>query len=344
MSDRFTGPASGQAVRALLPWLPWLLGALVVPLALMSMIVGSGDTSLAQVLDYISQWPDLRDSQTGVVLERLRLPRTIVAVIVGIALGLGGLVLQIMSQNPLADPSIFGINGGATLGVIVALQFFSAASHGQLALGAVLGAALACLLILQATKLRGADTVSLVLAGVGIAASMRGMSAFLLLRDQATLDQFRFWALGSLAVTDFSSIAISAAIIGLGLIITIALVKPLALLYLGDSLSGSLGSSPQTVRLWLLAATTALCGASVALVGPVGFLGLVAGHASRRVSGFNIYRQVFLAGSLGAVILLLADISGRIISSPYETPIGVMTALIGAPVMILVASKPIDSL
>lgn len=326
------------------PWLPWFLGALVVPLFFASMIIGSGDTSLEQVLDYVSQWPALRDSQTGIVIERLRLPRSLVAVLVGVALGLGGLVLQIMSQNPLADPSIFGINGGATLGVVVALQFFSATSHGQLAAGAVLGAALSCLLILQATKLKGADTVSLVLAGVGIAASMRGMSAFLLLRDQATLDQFRFWALGSLAVTDFDSIAVSAAIALVGIAITIALVKPLALLYLGDSLSGSLGSSPKTVRLWLLAATTALCGASVALVGPVGFLGLVAGHVSRKVSGFNIYRQVFLGGSLGAVILLTADIAGRIISSPFETPIGVMTALIGAPIMIAIAAKPMDSL
>lgn len=327
-----------------LPWLPGATIAAIFPLALLSMVIGSGDTSLSEIVDYVRQWPDLRESQAGIVIERLRLPRTLVAVLVGVALGLGGLILQIMSQNPLADPGVFGINGGATLGVVVALQFFAASQPSELALGAILGAGCACLLILQATKIRGADTIAVVLAGVGIAATMRGLTAFLLLWDQATLDQFRFWVLGSLAVTDFAAIAVAGLIVGVGVALIFILRKPLAMLALDDSLSGSLGAKPQTIRLGLLVATTALCGASVALVGPVGFLGLVAGHASRTLCGFAMGKQLAMAGATGAVVLLTADIIGRMVSSPYETPIGVMTALIGAPLLIFVVARPANAL
>ncbi|MGE8360190.1 FecCD family ABC transporter permease [Pseudomonas sp.] len=303
-------------------------------LCLLSLLLGAGD---------VSPWSSLQalaggaDEDARFVVHELRWMRTELALLVGLALGCAGVLLQAVTRNPLAEPGLLGVSAGASFAVVLAINL--GASAATLHLGvAMLGALVGCVLVLAVTRLRGVgdDPVRLVLAGAAFSGILGALSSMLLLWDQRTADEMRFWVIGALAgrPTDTLSWALPGLL--LGLLIALPLIRPLSALALGERVASGLGHHPQLTRLGTLLAVSLLVGTATAAAGPIGFIGLIVPYIARRLVGSDIRRTLVLSMLLGPCVLLFADVLSRLLVSPYELPVGVVTAFVGAPILIAV--------
>lgn len=313
--------------------LSWVAVALAL-LCLASLLVGAGEVgilrSLAALLGNV-------DDEARFVLLELRLPRTLLGLLVGVALGAAGVVLQSATRNPLAEPGLLGVSAGASFAVVVAISL--GASAATLNLGvAIAGAMAGCLLVLLVTQVRGVgdDPVRLVLAGAAFSGILTAISTLILLHDQRSSDEIRFWIIGALAGRPQDVLTWSTPGLLLGLVLLLPLIRPLAALALGEKMAAGLGHHPGLTRLGALLGVAVLVGTATAAAGPMAFVGLVVPFVARRLVGPDIRRTIGLSLLLGPIIVLFADILSRLLVSPYELPIGVVTALIGAPVLIAV--------
>ena len=276
----------------------------------------------------------------GMVVVDLRGPRTLIGLVAGAALGLAGALMQGVTRNPLADPGILGVNAGASLLVIVAITVFGVSSASGYVWFAFLGAALATVLVyLIASGRGGATPLSLTLAGAAVTAMLTAIITLVLLTDLGTLSQFRFWQVGSLTGRDLSVVATVAPFIAVGGVIALLLGRRLNALALGDELATGLGQSIALTRVAAAIAVVLLCGGATAIAGPIVFVGLVVPHVARRIVGPD-YRWI-LAYSLllGPILLLVADIVGRIVLRPAELEAGMLVAVIGAPVLVALVRR-----
>lgn len=276
----------------------------------------------------------------GMVVVDLRGPRTLIGLVAGAALGLAGALIQGVTRNPLADPGILGVNAGASLLVIVAITVFGVSSASGYVWFAFLGAALATVLVyLIASGRGGATPLSLTLAGAAVTAMLTAIITLVLLTDLGTLSQFRFWQVGSLTGRDLSVVATVAPFIAVGGVIALLLGRRLNALALGDELATGLGQSIALTRVAAAIAVVLLCGGATAIAGPIVFVGLVVPHVARRIVGPD-YRWI-LAYSLllGPIVLLVADIVGRIVLRPAELEAGMLVAVIGAPVLVALVRR-----
>ncbi|WP_081905418.1 FecCD family ABC transporter permease [Janthinobacterium agaricidamnosum] len=310
-------------------------------LALASLLAGAGDLEPARALAFVLGDAGARaDGQVRMVLLSLRLPRMAAALLVGAALGLAGMLMQTVTRNPLAEPGLLGVNAGAALGVVVGIAWAGAENGPAYLLWAGLGALLgnACVLAVAQTGRHAAAPLRLVLAGVALGATFIGISSAILLSQPAGYDQYRFWVLGSLAGITPDMVLWTAPVVLAGGACALLLVRPLSALLLGDDMARSLGHRPLPVRLGVAASVTLLTGSAVALAGPIGFLGLLAPYLARfLVRQAGLAPQLLAAAWLGAALLLAADLAARLAVQPFETPISVMTALAGAPLLIWLA-------
>ena len=276
----------------------------------------------------------------GMVVVDLRGPRTLIGLVAGAALGLAGALMQGVTRNPLADPGILGVNAGASLLVIVAITVFGVSSASGYVWFAFLGAALATVLVyLIASGRGGATPLSLTLAGAAVTAMLTAIITLVLLTDLGTLSQFRFWQVGSLTGRDLSVVATVTPFIAVGGVIALLLGRRLNALALGDELATGLGQSIALTRVAAAIAVVLLCGGATAIAGPIVFVGLVVPHVARRIVGPD-YRWI-LAYSLllGPILLLVADIVGRIVLRPAELEAGMLVAVIGAPVLVALVRR-----
>ncbi|WP_435105182.1 FecCD family ABC transporter permease [Arhodomonas sp. AD133] len=315
-----------------LVWLPAALMSGTALLCLVSLLTGAGAVTPAQSLDYLLGGTD---PQAATVIQSLRLPRTLAALLVGTALGGAGCLLQAMTRNPLAETGLLGINAGAALAVVVGIAFTGAAT-GCAYLGWAFGGALlgsGCVLALSHAG-GGNTPLRLILAGVALGSTFHGLSATILLADQQSYDQFRYWTMGTLSGTSGALVWQVWPAVAAALALSLVLLRPLAALLLGDDSARALGHRPGLVRLGVATAVTLAAGGAVALAGPIAFLGLLAAHAGRAVAGPELRRQFLLAALAGAAILLAADIAARVVVRPFEAPASVLVALIGAPFMV----------
>ena len=276
----------------------------------------------------------------GMVVVDLRGPRTLIGLVAGAALGLAGALMQGVTRNPLADPGILGVNAGASLLVIVAITVFGVSSASGYVWFAFLGAALATVLVyLIASGRGGATPLSLTLAGAAVTAMLTAIITLVLLTDLGTLSQFRFWQVGSLTGRDLSVVATVTPFIAVGGVIALLLGRRLNALALGDELATGLGQSIALTRVAAAIAVVLLCGGATAIAGPIVFVGLVVPHVARRIVGPD-YRWI-LAYSLllGPILLLVADIIGRIVLRPAELEAGMLVAVIGAPVLVALVRR-----
>ncbi len=278
------------------------------------------------------------DAQARLVVLTLRLPRTLIAVLVGLALAGGGAMLQAAARNPLAEPGLLGVSAGSATAVVIAIALGLGHLHIIVAIG---GALLGCALVLGAARLsgRGDDPVRLVLAGAALASILAASSATILLFDQRTADEVRFWTIGGIAGRSLAQVMPALPAVGLGLIGAAVVARPLAALALGEQVARGLGQHPQLIRASVVGCVALLVGAATAMAGPVGFVGLVVPLAARWLAGPDIRRALPVALALGPSFVLLADTLARLVASPAETPLGVVTALIGAPVLVLVVRR-----
>ncbi|MGB8946271.1 MAG: iron ABC transporter permease [Streptomyces sp.] len=321
----------------------WAAAALVVlllSLGLLSLLVGSGSTPMGRAWDFLTGDPSARaDAQIRLAVMDVRLPRTLAGALVGVALGAAGCLLQAVTRNPLAETGLLGVNSGAALGVVIGLTYFEVTSAYGVLVWALVGgmAASAVVLLLAASGRAAGSPLRLVLAGSALGATFHGMTSYVLLGTQSTFDTYRYWTIGSLAGIKTSETYPLIPLIAAGLLIAFCCVRPLSALALGDDSARSLGHHPGRIRLIVAAAVTLLAGSAVALAGPIAFLGLLAPYAARAVTGPRMAGQLVLSALVAANVMIAADLLARIVIRPWETPVSVLLAFIGGPLLIWIA-------
>lgn len=277
------------------------------------------------------------------VIISLRLLRLVAAIFTGGALGVAGALLQSVIRNPLGEPHILGLNAGAALAVVATTALGITVGDAAISrpLIAATGAALlfSLVMLLCSAGRAGFTPMKVTLCGVALSAFASSITAAILILDEQTLLSMRTWLAGDLAGLSWAQITPAAVAATAGFALAIGLAPALNMLALGDTLARGLGVSLARIRLLSLLAIALLCGAAVAIAGPVGFVGLVVPHMVRRLAGSDLRVVIPLSALGGAALLLLADIAARTLLSPQELATGVMTALVGAPLFMLLAAR-----
>lgn len=325
-------------IRSRLAAVSWAALLLLLMCIAGSLVFGARFVPLRDVLAALTA--ESSDSlNTVVVLERI--PRTVFGLLAGAALGVSGTLMQSVTRNPIADPSILGVNTGASLFVVSGIAFFRISSPSAYIGFALMGAALTALFVFVIGSLGsgGATPIKLALAGAATSAALSSLVSAVLLPRTEVMNAFRFWQVGSISGAAWSGIAAVLPFLAIGLIVGIALSPALDILALGDDVATGLGIRTGLVRLIGATAGVLLCGATTALAGPIGFVGLMVPHTMRLLLGPDLKRMLPLSAAAGAILLLTADVLGRLVGSPGELEAGIITAFIGAPIMIYIAMK-----
>lgn len=316
-----------------------LLAAGLAIVALLSLRIGSIEITSADAVNALFNYSPESYEQT--VVRALRLPRTVIGLGVGAALAVAGAAMQAATRNPLAGPSILGVNSGAAFGVVTAVFFIGLTQPLQFVWFAFVGGMAATIVVYTIGSVGpgGASPVKLALAGVIVAALLSSWTSALVLLDEQTLDVMRFWLAGSLAGRDLTIFLSVLPFLALGIGVMALLGHQLNILSLDEDTARALGMHTGRMRAVVAVLVVLLAGASVAAAGPIGFVGLAVPHIVRRLTGPD-YRWV-LAYCLvvGPLLLLSADIAGRVVARPSEVQVGIITAILGAPFLILLARK-----
>ncbi|MET3904738.1 iron chelate uptake ABC transporter family permease subunit [Paenarthrobacter sp. 4246] len=313
----------------------WLLAAVVVLVAVCaaSLAIGARGLPLTTVWEALTNF-NPADGNHAVVIARI--PRTVLGLLAGAALGLAGAAMQGVARNPLADPGILGLNAGAALAVVVGIYVFGIGSLSGYIWFAFIGAAVAAVVVYAVASLGrdGATPVKLALAGAALSAGLFSLMNVILVSSQDTFDRFRFWQVGTIGGRDWSVLLPALPFLATGALIVLAGGRILNSLALGDDIARGLGQNVTLARSITGLGIVLLCGSATAVAGPIAFLGLVIPHAVRSLTGPD-YRWILPFSAIAAPVLLIsADIVGRVILLPGEVPAGIMTAIIGAPVFV----------
>ena len=317
-----------------------LLGfVMLVAVSLASLLVGARPVTVSTALDALFAYDG--SSAEHIIVRDYRLPRTLLGLLCGAAFGVSGALIQAATRNPLADPGILGVNAGAAFFVTLSVGVFGFHSIDAYLWFAFLGAILVTLAVyaLGAAGRDGATPVRLVLAGVALSAVLGGIASAITLLDPRAFDSMRLWSIGSVAGRNMEIVAAVAPFIGLGLLIALVASRPLNAVALGDDLARSLGANIIRARILTVIAVTLLAGAGTAAACPIGFVGLMVPHVVRWFTGPDQRWIVPMTMIYAPVLLLAADIAGRLILFPGELEAGIVTAFIGAPVLILLARR-----
>ncbi|MET9832695.1 iron ABC transporter permease [Streptomyces sp. NPDC006385] len=315
------------------------VAALVVAaVAVLSLAVGTRAVPPSAVLDALLHGGGSPDA---LVVRSLRLPRTEVGLAAGAALGMAGAALQAVTRNPLADPGILGLSQGAAAGVVLALALGLSDGFGGHVWYAFAGAVVAACLVygIAARGRGGASPVKLALAGTALSAMTAGATTVVLTSSSATLDQFRFWQVGALSGRDAGTVVRMLPFLVGGAVLVLACARGLDALALGDETARALGHRVPVVRGCAALGATLLTAAAVAAAGPVAFVGLAVPHLARRLVRGGYGSVLPLSALLGAALLPAADVVGRVVRAPAEVPAGVMTALVGVPVLVVLVRR-----
>lgn len=274
------------------------------------------------------------------VIVRLRLIRLAAAMVTGAALGVAGVLLQSVIRNPLGEPHILGLNAGAALAVVLTSALGFTLPFGRPLIAAVGAAALFMLVLTFSSSGRtGLTPMKIILCGVAMSAFASSITAMVLILDEQTLLAMRTWLAGDLAGLNAEIVRSASWVAAVGVALALWLSPSLNMLALGNRMAQGLGVSLLKTRLLALLAIALLCGAAVSIAGPIGFIGLVVPQLIRRLVSVDLRVMVPLSALCGALVLLLADIAARTLFTPYELATGIMTALVGAPLFILMASR-----
>ncbi|POT58305.1 Fe(3+)-siderophore ABC transporter permease [Citrobacter amalonaticus] len=282
---------------------------------------------------------DPQDSE-HLLIRHLRLPRTLLAMVTGAALGGAGVIMQTLTRNPLADPGLLGVNAGATLAIVLAIAFCNITSVGSYMWFGVAGAGVISILVFIIGGLNGDNPIRIVLAGAALTIVLLSLTQLVILNsDSDAFDRFRHWVTGSLQGRGFDVLMPVSMLISIGMALALAGGRMLDVAALGPDAGRALGINPHVLTGFSALIIVILAGAATAAAGPIGFVGLTAPHFARAIVGSGHRLLLPWAMIFSAVLVLTADILGRIIGHPGEISVGIMAALIGGPFFVLLVKR-----
>lgn len=315
-----------------------LATGVLVLVVLASLAYGSKPIPFGTVVDALRHADGSNDH---LIVRSLRVPRTVIGIGVGMALAASGAVMQGVTRNPLADPGILGVEAGASLAVVLGIRYLDLGTLNAFVWCAFAGAAVASVIVygLGSMGRGGATPVKLALAGAALASLFASLTSAVLLLDLPTLDEFRFWAVGSLAGRDGEIARQVVPFLLVGIVLALGTARSLNALALGDDVARSLGMRVQGARLLAALAVVILSGAAVAAAGPIGFVGLTIPHVARAICGPDNRWVLPWSLVLGPILLLGSDVIGRLVIRPGELQVGIVTALVGAPFFVALVRR-----
>lgn len=329
---------SGRAHRLGARGLAALLAIALISAAVAGLSIGARGVAPWEVVTALAA-PDPADP-AHVVVRELRLPRLLCGLLVGMALAVAGAQMQALTRNPLADPGLLGVNAGASLAVVLGAGFGIAGGAGLAALAfAGAGAAALSVYALGSMGRGAASPLRLALAGAALSALLFALVQAMLLTDQAAIQTYRHWIIGNLAAAELATALPLLPALAAGLALAFWSAAALDSVALGEEAAIAQGTRLALTRGAVLLSVALLCGASVAIAGPIGFVGLVIPHVARALAGARQHATLAIASLLGPALLVWADVAGRIVAPPGEVPAGVMCALIGGPAFILIVRR-----
>ncbi|MEA5617719.1 iron ABC transporter permease [Cronbergia sp. UHCC 0137] len=341
MTKATTALSRGWKEPKLSPLLGLVLGLMILTICLIySVTLGALEVPLGKIL---ASFVAFDGSYEHLVIQTVRLPRSLIAIFVGAALAVSGGLMQGLTRNPLAEPGILGIGSGAALAVVVATFLFGASSLGIYTLVAFLGAAVSAVLVYVLGSLGsgGATPLNLTVAGAALTALISSLTTAILIISQRTLEEIRFWLAGSLAGRDVNLFLQVLPFITIGLIVAFALGRQITTMSLGEDVAKGLGQQTAWIKIVTAISVVLLAGSSVAIAGPIGFIGLVVPHSVKFFIKTDYGWILPYSAVFGAILLLVADITARVLLKPQELPVGVMTALVGAPFFVYLAKSKV---
>ncbi|PKG39234.1 FecCD family ABC transporter permease [Psychromonas sp. Urea-02u-13] len=322
---------------------------LMVLVATFSIVVGPMTISIFDSFKGLSPWANELPAHIQLVIHQIRLPRTLLCLVVGAILAISGTVMQGLFRNPLAEPGIIGVSAGAGLGAAIAIVAFSSIAMqypllmniAAVPLFAFLGGALTTLLVYSlGTSKHGTSVAVMLLAGVAIGAlSGAGIGYLNFIATDQMLRDLSLWSMGSLAGATWSSITLASVCLALLLTLFMRNAKGLNALLLGEAEAGHLGVNTQKLKRRLILLTAAGVGITVSIAGMIGFIGLIVPHLGRMLTGPDHKVLLPLSALMGALLLTIADMIARVAVTPAELPVGIVTAIIGAPFFLYLLFK-----
>ena len=312
--------------------------ALLSIMAIFSISLGAKSIAFTKVIDVLlGNDPD--SLETAIILQRI--PRTVFGILAGGALGISGALMQSITRNPIADPSILGVNTGASLFVVAGIAFFNITVAYQYIWLAIIGAGVTAVFVYGVASMGkdGATPLKLALSGSAVSIVLGSLVSTIMLPNNRVMEAFRFWQVGSIGSATWENIMLISPFLIVGFIISMFISGYLNNLALGDEAATALGTNVVMTRTIGALSSVLLCGATTALAGPIGFVGLIIPHIIRLIFGSEMSKMLPLSFLGSAILMLVSDIIGRIISLPGETEVGIVTAVLGAPVFILAIRK-----
>lgn len=307
-------------------------------MAIFSISLGAKSIAFTKVIDVLlGNDPD--SLEAAIILQRI--PRTVFGILAGGALGISGALMQSITRNPIADPSILGVNTGASLFVVAGIAFFNITVAYQYIWLAIIGAGVTAVFVYSVASMGkdGATPLKLALSGSAVSIVLGSLVSTIMLPNNRVMEAFRFWQVGSIGSATWESIMLISPFLIVGFIISMFISGYLNNLALGDEAATALGTNVVMTRTIGALSSVLLCGATTALAGPIGFVGLIIPHIIRLIFGSEMSKMLPLSFLGSAILMLVSDIIGRIISLPGETEVGIVTAVLGAPVFILAIRK-----
>lgn len=312
--------------------------ALLSIMAIFSISLGAKSIAFSKVIDVLlGNDPD--SLEATIILQRI--PRTVFGILAGGALGISGALMQSITRNPIADPSILGVNTGASLFVVAGIAFFNITVAYQYIWLAIIGAGVTAVFVYSVASMGkdGATPLKLALSGSAVSIVLGSLVSTIMLPNNRVMEAFRFWQVGSIGSATWENIMLISPFLIVGFIISMFISGYLNNLALGDEAATALGTNVVMTRTIGALSSVLLCGATTALAGPIGFVGLIIPHIIRLIFGSEMSKMLPLSFLGSAILMLVSDIIGRVISLPGETEVGIVTAVIGAPVFILAIRK-----
>ena len=308
----------------------------VAMLLLIDILIGMSHIGIKEIIDSIISYSG---SKQDLIIRTVRLPRVLLCILIGASMAISGLIMQNLTRNPLASPQILGINSGATLSVVVIMVFFPLLGYKAKILGAFLGAGVIGLFVHVIGTVKNLSPLKITLVGISIQLFLSSITKSIMLFNESKTSDLVFWMIGGVHHAQFIHIMAILPWFILSIVLTILISNSMDTLKMGDSVAISLGENVKLTKTVATIVVILLSSSSVAIAGPISFVGLITPHIISKLGGRNFRQNFILCGIYGANLLLLSDIISKILKYPYESPVGIVTSFIGAVFYIFLANK-----